>query len=229
MTLLELCEPLFLKVGELNRMARLGQSQEYAEVRSEVKALLDQIREPAGADAKLAAQAKQMELPLTCFVDSMIATSKLRLADAWHQHRLAREKFNELAGDDRFFDLLEQTLNDPSDEASERLAVFYVCLGLGFTGSYAGQPDQLRKYMSMILPRIRHLVDVEKSRLCPDAYKNVDTRALTEPPISPMIPVTVLFAFLALAVLVLYYGMYQHSTRNLDRAVNTILQHKPAP
>jgi cytochrome bd-type quinol oxidase subunit 1 len=42
----------------------------------------------------------------------------------------------QLAGDEKFFDLLEETLNDSSEDASERLAVYYTCLGLGFMGMY---------------------------------------------------------------------------------------------
>jgi type IV/VI secretion system ImpK/VasF family protein len=226
MTPLELCEPLFLKVCELNRMARLGQSQDYLEVRSEIKGLFEDMSQRAGSDGKLAPQFKRLELPLIFFVDSMVASSKLKFADEWHQNRLAKEKYNELAGDDRFFDLLEETINDPSDEASDRLAVFYVCLGLGFVGACLGQPDQLKGYMSKIAPRIRHLVDVDrKSRLCPDAYK-ADTRILTEPPSSRMVLIGIVFVFLVVAVLVVYYAMYAKATDDLDQAIRRIQSHE---
>ena len=78
-------------------------------------------------------------MPIIFFVDSIIAESKLSCAGQWHQDRLAYEQ-NELAGDEKFFDLLDETLNDPSPEATERLVIYYVCLGIGFTGWYATQP-----------------------------------------------------------------------------------------
>src|ERR1039458_2229742 len=106
MTLLELCEPLFLKICELNRMARLGQSQEYLEVRGEIKELLDDIQRKAGAEVKLAAHAEELKMPLTFFVDSMIACSKLKLKDEWQQNRLAKERYNVLNGDSEFFKIL---------------------------------------------------------------------------------------------------------------------------
>jgi type VI secretion system protein ImpK len=228
MTLLELCEPLFLKVCELNRMARLGQSQDYLEARSDLKVLFEDLSQRASPDSKLAAQLKKLELPLTFFVDSMIATSKLKYADEWHQNRLAKEKYNELAGDDRFFDLLEETLNDPSDEASERLAIFYTCLGLGFVGACVGQADQLKGYMSKIAPRIRHLVDVDrKARLCPDAYK-ADTRILTEPPGGRMVLVAIIFVFLIVSVLVIYCGLYVKATDDLKSQITKIVSHEKA-
>ena len=36
-------------------------------------------------------------------------------------------------------------MKENGDDASERLAVFYVCIGLGFTGIYFKQPEFLRK------------------------------------------------------------------------------------
>jgi type IV/VI secretion system ImpK/VasF family protein len=236
MTLLELCEPIFLKVCELNRMARLGQSQNYAEVRNEINQLREKFAENASADSKVVPQARKLELPLVCFIDSMIASSNLQFAGQWHRERLAvvgeaylvpkeeRKKFNELGGDDKFFDLLEETLNDPSDEASERLAVFYVCLGLGFVGGYAGQPDQLRTYMNTIRPRIGQFIDVDsKSRLCPDAYKDVDTRTLIQPPNNRLVLVMVFFVFASLSLLAVYYGLYAGATADLDKSVTKIL------
>ena len=229
MTLIELCEPLTLKICELNRMARLGQSPDYHEERSDIKELLDEIQQKAAADGKLAPQAKKVGLPLTCFVDSMIASSKLRFASDWHANRMAAEKYNELAGDDRFFDLLEETLNDPSDEASERLAVFYACLGLGLVGALGGQPEQLKGYLSKITPRIRHLMDVDtRARLCPDAYNSLDTRDLVQPPGSRLAMVLVLFVFLCLSGLAVYVGMFHAATTSLDGAVTTILKHEHA-
>ena len=62
----------------------------------------------------------------------------------------------------KFFDLLDETLNDPSDEATERLKIFYTCLGLGFSGWYAGQSEYLRGKML----DISHL-DLRLSRWIP--------------------------------------------------------------
>ena len=127
MTLLELCEPLLLKVCELNRMGRLGQSQDYAEVADEIGQAIVKIDNAIQADPVLARAAgplvslkedkdshredsekeprrvRQIVLVLAFFVDSMIASSKLKFAADWHEHRYATEKYGELSGDDRFF------------------------------------------------------------------------------------------------------------------------------
>ena len=144
MTLFDLYEPLFQYICILNRIARKGSNEaiELATLRPEIIALLEGINKRAQAEPLLALQAGKLEMPITFFVDSIIAESNLRCAGQWHKERLAYAQ-NELAGDEKFFDLLDETLNDPSPEATERLVIFYVCLGLGFTGWYANQPEYL--------------------------------------------------------------------------------------
>src|SRR5581483_5038611 len=139
----------------LNRAGRKAGQVDFPVARAECKSLIEQLQTKAASDPRLKKQAKEIELPLIFFVDSMIAESGVSFAQEWHKKRLAYER-NELAGDEKFFDLLEDTLRDRSDEASERLAVFYTCLGLGFTGIYFGQPEYLRKKMLEMATRIRN-------------------------------------------------------------------------
>ena len=92
MTLLELTEPIFQYVCRLNRLARKSgapsagdtsivakapgsaaprvASLDYAVVRSEVKAMFEDLVQKSNSDVRLNAQAKKMELPLLFFVDS---------------------------------------------------------------------------------------------------------------------------------------------------------------
>jgi type IV/VI secretion system ImpK/VasF family protein len=222
MTLLELYEPLFQYICRLNRMARSGGNPDYSVARAELKAQLEDIGQKANADAKLSPQARKLELPLIFFVDSLVATSKLKFAEQWHQHRLAYDR-NEKSGDEKFFDLLDETLNENSDEATERLAIYYLCLGLGFTGMYAGQPEQLRKYMNTIFPRIRHLVNHDlNARLCEDAYKSVDTRSFLQPPSNRI--AFILFLFLTLSVFAAYYGLFMKASDTLRDSLRQISQ-----
>jgi type VI secretion system protein ImpK len=154
----------------------------------------------------------------------MIAESHLPISDKWHQNRMSYDR-NELAGDEKFFDLLEETMKDSSEEASERLAVYYTCLGLGFAGIYFKQPEFLRKTMMSIAPRIRNMMDTDaNSKICPEAYENVDTRNLVQPPGTRFVFVGLLFACFALAVLIAYAWMYHASSQNLKAALPRILQ-----
>lgn len=229
MTLLELIEPLFQYMCRLNRMSRAGSSADYGVVRAEVKAMLEDMVQKSVNEGRLMTQMKKMELPLIFFVDSMIAESKLPFARQWHSNRLAYER-GEKAGDEKFFELLEETMHDSSEEASERLAVFYTCIGLGFCGMYVGQPEYLRKTMMTLAPRIRHLVDTDQTaRICGEAYDKVDTRDLVEPPSRKMFVIAMVFLICTVSVLVSYVWMYRSATGELGDALDKIEKRGQGP
>ena len=247
MNLLELTEPIFQYVCRLNRLARKSggtspgdttfiakpaaapvpprvASLDYAVVRSEVKAMFEDFIQKSNSDVRLSAQAKKVELPLLFFVDSMISESSLPFAAQWNQNRLAYER-NELAGDEKFFDLLEETMKDSSEDASERLAVYYNCIGLGFSGIYFKQPEYLRKTMLTIAPRIRHLVEADQTaKICPDAYDGIDARNLVQPPGSKMVFVGILFLCFILAVGITYVFLYRAASRSLSTSLEHVLK-----
>jgi type VI secretion system protein ImpK len=223
MTPLELCEPIFTRICVLNRMGRAqGGLLNYDQLRSEIEQLFAGIRNTAEADPALKVQWQQLELPLIFFVDSMISESGLAVAAKWNGNRLAYDR-KELAGDEKFFDLLDETLNDRSDEASQRLLVFYTCIGLGFTGWYGGQPEYLRGKMLDISQRIRTAMETDNTvRICPETYLNVDTRDLVEPPTSKLGGIAIVFAGLCLIVVMVEAYLFHAASLSLTESLNAI-------
>jgi type VI protein secretion system component VasF len=204
-------------------VAARGANLDYVVARSEIKALFEDMMSKSTADLRLSQQARKMELPLIFFVDSMISESSLPFAGQWNQNRLAYDR-QELAGDEKFFDLLDETLNDSNEDAAERLAVFYACIGLGFTGIYFKQPEFLRKTMLSIAPRVRHLVENDQeAKMCPEAYEKLDTRDLVLPPSSRMLIVGLVFAALTLAVVISYFVIYRQASNNLNDSIKEVL------
>ena len=226
MTVLELCEPLFKKVCLLNRIGREGASLsstiELDKLRLEIKELFADLEKKASSQPGLGALWQKLELPLIFFVDSMIAECGLAVSTAWHHNRLAYER-KELAGDEKFFDLLDETLNDPSEEATERLKIFYTCLGLGFSGWYAGQPEYLRGKMLDISHRIRPAMDTDQStRICPEAYIGVDTRDLIQRPGLSIAAIAIIFVGLCLIVLTVETYLFRAASLSLTDSVTAI-------
>lgn len=229
MKLLELYEDLFQYVCRLNRAARTTSQPEFAAVRSEVRTLLEETCKKASSDVRLLSQFKRLELPMIFYVDNVVCTSRLKFASQWASNRLATER-NELAGDERFFDFLDDDLKDTSEEAAERLAVYYVCLGLGFRGMYHGQPDQLRGYMDKIFPRVRQWIDSDpRSRISDDAYKHTNTTVLPQPPNNKIVLVAIVFVFLSLSVLAINYGLYVNASSKITGSVETIFKKLESP
>src|SRR4051812_14504198 len=221
MTLLELTEPLFQYLCMLNRIARNpgGENIGLDALRPLIVDMMAGMKEQAEKEPRLASQYNKMELPLIFFVDSMLAESKLSLAAQWHKNRMAYER-KELAGDEKFFDLLEETLAEKGSEADERLEVYYACLGLGFQGWYAGQPEFLRKKMQEVSQRISRVFDADqRAKVCPEAYFHTDQRNLVERPGMKVLTIGIAFAGLCLLVLVVNFSLFQTASQGLADAL----------
>jgi type VI protein secretion system component VasF len=226
MTLLEIYEPLFEYICRLNRANRKGTHHEYAVVRGELKSLVEQIGSRALSDSRLSMQFKELEMPVMFFIDSMIAEGGLPFSSEWNHSRLAFAS-NELAGDQKFFDYLDDTMADQTEAASERLSIFYTMLGLGFTGWYEGQPEYLRKKMLEIAPRIRTYVQTDASaKLCPEAYDSVDTRDLIEPPSRGIALIAITFVVICITTLACNYYLFHKTTSSLAGYLKEVLQHE---
>jgi type VI secretion system protein ImpK len=227
-TLPDLCEPLFQYVCRLNRMGRKNAPLAFPTARAEINALFDEMRASAARVPGLSQKFQSVELPLIFFVDSIIADAGLSLSSQWNNDRLAYER-NELAGDEKFFDLLDETLKDKSADANERLTIFYTCLGLGFTGWYATQPEFLRKKMIEIAPRLRERMETDATaRLCPTSYQNVNTTNLPLPVASRLIGLAVVVIGLVVVTLFANFYLFKLSSRELSSAIKEVSQHEPA-
>lgn len=226
--LVDLCEPLFQYVCMLNRIGRNpgGESMGYGPLRKVIDGIFQEIEEYAGSDLRLEAQFGKVKMALIFFVDSMIAESRLGLAKDWNKKRIAYE-MEELAGDEKFFDLLDETLKETGKEADERLAIFYTCLGLGFTGWYTGQNEYLRKKMLDVGQRVpRELLDTQHTaRVCPEAYEHLDTRNLVEPPGLKLATIAVVFVGCLLIAMAVNFYLFYDATTGLSTSLKEILKH----
>jgi type VI protein secretion system component VasF len=154
----------------------------------------------------------------------MIKESKLAFAYDWYE--LGRER-NELAGDEKFFDLLDENLVDSSDAATERLVIFYTCIGLGFTGVYAGQPESIQRLMSKISARISGMMDAdEKSYICPEAYENVDDRDFVEPPSTKLVGIGITLIGLIIVWSIAYFCLLKWTLDDVTTSLDTIIEHE---
>lgn len=220
MTLSELIEPILQYVCRLNRSARNGGQLDADQVRLELKGLLAQAKTQTGG-AGLAEQFGKIELPLVFFLDFTIKEGQYNISRKWKE--LAFD-YNELGGDEKFFDLLEEALKEPGKDVEQRLAVFYELLGLGFTGWYAGQPEFLRKKQKEIQARIRSVAPEDDSRkICPDAYEHVNTENLIEPPGARLLALGVVLIVCMVGLFIANVYLYHQSVADLSRSLDAIL------
>ena len=115
------------------------------------------------------------------------------------------------------------------EEAAERLAVFYTCLGLGFVGWNTGQPEVIKRKMVELAPRIRNFVESDDSaKICPDAYKHTNTANLPLPVGTKLLGIVILFVGLVLVVAVANIILFQESSSNLYQALDSVRKNDPA-
>jgi type VI protein secretion system component VasF len=229
MKLLEYCDSFFLYACVLNRIAKLnerGVGYEYDDVRSSIERILAEMHSKAAGDLGLQEQVRKIELPLIFFVDSLISESRLGFASQWNSERLAFKR-NEYAGDNKFFELLDETLQeatlrDKAAEASERLAVFYICLGLGFRG-HGISPKRLRQYLDDIGRHISSLINRSwDEKLIPDQF--ADSTNLVEPPSRKLVLIGILFICFTLATAIAYIWMFREGSRSLSDSITFIIK-----
>src|SRR5262249_25591581 len=132
--------------------------------------------------------------------------------------------------DEKFFDMLDETLAQKGAESDERLTIFYTCLGLGFEGWYAGQSEYLRKKMLDLGKRIpqRFLDTQHQARVCPEAYEHLDTRDRVEPPGLKMATMAILFVGFFFIVMAVNFYLFRTASTGLAESLKAILVHDQA-
>ncbi len=215
MTLLELCDPLFKYICFLNRSARKGAPLEAAQVESELEAILSDMRSKARSNPGLVDQYEKVEMPLLFFVDNVICSGSHDLANNWN--RLAYKR-DVVTGDDEFGLLLDNTLSEPeSVSANERLAIFYTCLGLGFTGGNFEDPSLRQQRMTQIARRIRSMTELEdRARITPQAYSYTLQDNLVPPPVGPVWKIGIALVGLIVVLIVLNGYAYRDKIQTLN-------------
>jgi type VI protein secretion system component VasF len=222
MMLSDLCEPVFAYVCTLNRMGRLGRRPDFTVVRAEVKKLLSDAKARAES-AGLGQAWPRAELALTFFVDSMILNSKLQNATVGVTWKPLSEEIKKLGFEEEFWIILEDTLRDPSDSATQTLSVFYTCIGLGFVGIHLGQPGKIRTKQKEISGRLLDMVDADMgARICPEAYDKVDTRNLTKPPGRSLTGLALMSVLLLIAIIIGYIAFFDNASSSLRQSLDSI-------
>jgi type VI protein secretion system component VasF len=230
MTLAQHCEPLLLYVCRLNRASRKAGDVDSRQTRADLEALFNQLRVGAAADPVLARQFNQVFLALVFFVDSTIVESELPFAQEWHRKRLAYQLDKlgwapapEMAGDEKFVVILDETLADSSADATERLAVLGTCLGLGGTAWFAGQPEHLKRKVLQCSARLRDRMELdENAKICPEAYEHVDRGTPFEPPAAKIGGIGIALLVLLFVDFVVNIYLYRSRTSRMDDALRGI-------
>lgn len=226
--LADLCEPLFLAVCRYNRSARLNTPMARQQVRAEIEELFKTMGEQAGrsADPALGGQFRDVRPALVAFVDDVISHSGLPFAAEWERLGQAEQAFSP---GEEFFDLLEQTLADPSAAVADRLVIFYTCVGLGFCGKHRSEPEMLKAWMNRLVARIGGRMDAdENGRVSGQPYRYTDRRVLQPYLGAALVGLAVAVVALIALAFVVNGTLYYKRTNELRTAVKKLVEPPPA-
>jgi type VI protein secretion system component VasF len=144
----KICNPVFQCVCNYWHLSRLTNTVDREKFRHDITGILEEARERACRDPQLEREFAWIEKPLVFFIDYMVKEGRFPFRTDWWE--LARS-YNELSGDEKFFDLLTETLNHP--DRANSFTLFYIMLGLGFDGVYRYKNEYIEQCMRLCRER----------------------------------------------------------------------------
>ncbi|MBO8416290.1 MAG: DotU family type IV/VI secretion system protein [Proteobacteria bacterium] len=152
------------RICEYYAFKKAGFEVPYETVMQEINAELNALSLKCSAAPALRERWKKTQMPLIFFIDYTIKEGGFSFSGRYQE--LARS-CNELSGDDKFFDLLHEALEEGNE--TQLLQAFYLFLGLGFDGSYKRERTEVLSLMQEVKGRLNlQAPSVLTTPLCAD-------------------------------------------------------------
>lgn len=169
MNLETLIAPVLQKVCEYCVFRDSGYETPQEVMLSEIRSELSAISQRCVSQPVLLQQYRKIEKPLIFFIDYTIKEGGFSFSRNYQE--LARS-FNELSGDDKFFDLLENAIKLNDDR--EVIRMFYLMMGLGFDGYYKRRPSDIIPVMEEAAAHMDRGPDFNSEPVTPDVTAGAD-------------------------------------------------------
>jgi len=148
LTIESICRPILLLVCQMRRRCGTANPPELNEFTAELNMRLDEVRSNAQKNPAISREYVRIEKSLFFFIDYVVTTGPFPFAREWRP--LAR-KFQELSGDEKFFDMLTEAIEEPDSDAL--LEEYFYIMALGFDGVHRNDPGFIERKMKVCLAR----------------------------------------------------------------------------
>lgn len=140
----QLVDPVFQRTWRLRDILASGHNEHLSRGRSEIKQLLSRVHDAELASG-LSSKSDYLGLcyPLVCWIDEMM-TEDRSVGSIWNENKLEGELFGT---NDRAWMFWRQAQLAETQHRHEALAVFFLCVSLGFTGQHRNDPAKLNAWM----------------------------------------------------------------------------------
>jgi type VI protein secretion system component VasF len=144
----KVCRPVISCLCNYWQLVTIGQEPSAERFKTDIEGRLNYARDMASRGGKLARDFDAIEKPLIFFIDYMVKEGNFPFRDQWNE--LARN-FDELSGDEKFFDMLDESLGNPRE--ANVISIYYIMLALGFDGMYRYRSDRVTSYLNQTASR----------------------------------------------------------------------------
>jgi type VI protein secretion system component VasF len=161
----EACYPVFACFCNNLQLSEAGNPPSMENFREEIETALERAKYRCEADPLLSRDYQRVELPMVFFIDYMVKEGNFPFKNEWRE--LSRN-YNELSGDEKFFNLLADALSNPNSKNT--IPVFFNMVRLGFDGVYENDIKSIEKIMRQCLAKIPDKFDIHEEPIV-----NIDT------------------------------------------------------
>ncbi|MDR0556798.1 MAG: DotU family type IV/VI secretion system protein [Treponema sp.] len=204
----ELCRPVFTCLCNYWQLNQAGHPPAEEKFRKDIEASLNDAKRLSSADPVLFHEYERIERPLVFFIDFMVKEGCFPFNREWRE--LGRN-YNELSGDEKFFNLLEEALID--NKAYSAIPLFYTMLGLGFDGAYAQDRLFIEKTMNDCAAKIPESLDIREEPIVTVETKKRISGSKRRQVLRPLRMVMALSILLLVFSLVFNFAVFFKTTR----------------
>ncbi len=223
MTLYDLFHPLIVHLVTCRQEAAKGAPCSQEVLYGYVVREYARIRKTGLADRGIAAGIDDACTYTAFYIDFMVHEGPFPFAATWRD--LGRSEYNELAGDEKFFDYMRRWLSEDTPLAKDHLKLMHSMVCSGFSGSLERRSVKLEELMRRC---------AEKLALPPE--ENSKTELFTQAPaanaaLHPRKPRILGYMFLIMSILCLfgacvyYLNVYRDSTDKLRQILTDTISH----
>ncbi len=163
MTLCELFTPLITYLVNSRCEAARGHAPDQEVLMSHLMRELARIRKTGAAARELPQEALEDACRYSAFyIDYMVHEGAFPYAQQWQD--LGRSRYNELAGDEKFFDYMRRWLDEDTPMAHEHLRLMYDMVASGFSGSLERRSVRLEELMRRAAERLAVMSEEEAAK-----------------------------------------------------------------
>jgi type VI protein secretion system component VasF len=155
----KICNPILVCICNYWQYIHIGNHPAKEKFQDDIEFLLAGARTKAAKIPALSREYQKIEHSLVFFIDYMVKEGNFPFSRDWE---LMARRYNELSGDEKFFDLMEEALKEESPDAA---SLYYLMLGLGFEGVYRGNPEYLEEALKRCGEKFPEALDIQSEPL----------------------------------------------------------------